>query len=160
MGLDQYLYRREYVSAYAFQKDTDKAIREANIYNEIIRNFGVERCEDSPHLTVEMCVGYWRKANAVHKWFCDLDGGRDECQEIEVPREKLVELRDLCKQVVREPAMAGDVLPPQEGFFFGSYEIDEWYMNDMKHTVTMLDKILSSTPEEGWSTSFTYRASW
>jgi hypothetical protein len=159
MGLDQYLYRREYVSAYSF-KQTDKAKREANIYNQIIKEFGVERCEDSPHLTVEMCVGYWRKANAIHKWFCDLDGGRDECQEIAVPREKLVELRDLCKQVVREPAMAGDVLPPQEGFFFGSYEIDEWYMNDMKHTVTMLNKILSSTPEEGWPTSFTYRASW
>jgi hypothetical protein len=159
MGLDMYLYRQEYVSAYAYKQDTDEGKRQANIFNEIIRNFGIERCEESPHLNVEICVAYWRKANAIHKWFCDLDGGRDECQNIYVTRANLVELRDLCKSIVLEPAIAEDVLPPQAGFFFGSYEIDDWYMQDMKHTVTVLDKILAATPEDSWTT-FIYRASW
>ena len=161
MGLDMYLYRREYVSAYSYKSDTAENQREAKIYNDVIDMFGVDRCDDSPHLEVQMCVGYWRKANAIHKWFCDLDGGRDECQEIPVSREKLVELRDLCNSVVLEPAMAADVLPTQSGFFFGSYGYDEWYMEDMKRTVKMLDKILASTEDtSSWSTSFVYRASW
>jgi hypothetical protein len=104
-------------------------------------------------------VAYWRKANAIHKWFCDLDGGRDECQNIYVNREKLVELRNLAASVILQPALAETALPPQQGFFFGSYEIDDWYMEDMKNTVNQLNEILESTPEDSW-TDFIYRASW
>lgn len=155
MGLDMYLYRREYLSNYSWGEDENRKQKFAAIADAI----GIEPCMDSPHIHVEVCVAYWRKANAIHKWFCDLDGGRDECQNIYVTRDRLVELRKLCADVVFEPAMASSVLPTQQGFFFGSYDYDEWYMDDMKNTITQLDKILESVPEDSF-TDFIYRASW
>ena len=155
MGLDMYLYRREYLSNYSFNKDA----AESDKFITIVDALGLQPSDQSPHINVEVCVAYWRKANQVHKWFCDLDGGRDECQSIYVTREKLVELRDLCASVISQPAMAADVLPTQPGFFFGSYDYDEWYMEDMKNTVSQLDKILESVPADSW-TDFIYRASW
>jgi hypothetical protein len=148
-----YLYRREYISGWDWNDDP----KEMKMYSDILEYTGAERCVGSPHAQVDICVAYWRKANAVHKWFCDLDGGRDECQSIYVTKENLIELRDLAKSVIEQPAMAGDVLPTQQGFFFGSYDYDEWYMEDMKNTVEQIDNVLSMSGE--WS-EFTYRASW
>ena len=153
MGLDMYLYRREYISGW----DWNDNPKEMKMYSDILEYTGAERCVGSPHAQVEICVAYWRKANAVHKWFCDLDGGRDECQSIYVTKENLIELRDLAKSVIEQPAMAGDVLPTQQGFFFGSYDYDEWYMEDMKLTIEQIDNVLAKSGE--WS-DFIYRASW
>jgi hypothetical protein len=47
-------------------------------------------------------VAYWRKANAIHKWFVEeCQGGVDECQMSDpISREKLTELRDLAQAVL------------------------------------------------------------
>jgi len=156
MGLDMYLYRRQYVSNYSWQEDTAKE----DMYNSIVNTLAIEPCSDAPHMNIEVCVAYWRKANAVHKWFCDLDGGKDECQSIYVTRENLVALRDLCNSVLFEPAMASSTLPTQGGFFFGSLDYDEWYLEDMRNTVDQIDKILQSTPSDDFAFDFIYRASW
>jgi hypothetical protein len=48
-----------------------------------------------------MEAAYWRKANAIHKWFVDhCQDGRDECQESYVERDKLKELLELCRRVL------------------------------------------------------------
>lgn len=45
---------------------------------------------------------YWRKANAIHKWFVDnVQYGEDDCGSYEVSVEQLLELRDACKKVIR-----------------------------------------------------------
>jgi hypothetical protein len=156
MGLDQYLYRREYLSNYSFGADNEK---EKAAFQTIADTLGIEPAEHSPHIHVEVCVAYWRKANAIHKWFCDLDGGRDECQSIYVNYDKLRELRDLCASIIEQPAMAASALPTQGGFFFGSTNYDEWYMDDMKNTVDQLDKVLAAVGPNTW-VDFIYRASW
>ena len=156
MGLDMYLYRKEYVSTFAWTQD-EKAVKEANLHSVIANHFNVD--PNMGGIYVDYCVAYWRKANAIHGWFVNLDGGRDECQPINVSLDQLKELRDLANSVVLTPAMAGDILPPQEGFFFGSSDIDEWYISDMKNTVDMLDKIISSVSPEDYPTFF-YQASW
>lgn len=48
-----------------------------------------------------------------------------------------------------------DPLRPTRGFFFGSYDKDEWYYNDLEETLTILNSALESP-----STDFTYQASW
>jgi hypothetical protein len=156
MGLDMYLYRRQYVSGHSWNTDIDKDFT----YKSLVNVLAIEPCKESPHMNIEVCVAYWRKANAIHKWFCDLDGGKDECQNIYVTRENLVELRDLCNSVLFEPALASSTLPTQRGFFFGSYDYDDWYMEDMRNTVDQLDKILESTPSDDFAFDFIYRASW
>ena len=156
MGLDMYLYRREYLSNYSWGSEHEK---KKDAFHAIADAVGIQPCKDAPHIHVEVCVAYWRKANAVHKWFCNLDGGKDECQNIYVTRGQLVELRNLCDSVLLQPAIGQDILPTQPGFFFGSYDYDEWYMEDIRKTITQLDKILNDVPEGTW-VDFIYRASW
>ena len=154
-----YLYRKEYVSTFAWNQD-ERAVKEANLYSVIANHFNVDpNTEGGIGVGIDICVAYWRKANAIHGWFVNLDGGKDECQPIYVSLDKLKELRELANSVVLTPAMAGDILPPQEGFFFGTSDIDEWYINDMKNTVEMLDKIISSVSPDEYPTFF-YQASW
>ena len=157
MGLDMYLYRKEYVSTFAWTQD-EKAVKEANLHSVIANHFNVD--PNMGGIYVDYCVAYWRKANAIHGWFVNtLAGGVDECQPIYVSLDKLIELRELANSVVLTPAMAGDILPTQSGFFFGSSDIDEWYISDMKKTVEMLDKVISSVSPDEYS-SFFYQASW
>lgn len=109
--------------------------------------------------TVTVQAAYWRKANEIHKWFVDnVQNGEDECQPHYVPREKLVELRDLCQQVLDDHSKAPELLPTQAGFFFGGTEYDSWYFQGVQDTVEMIDKALASFPEKDWD--FEYRSSW
>jgi len=41
---------------------------------------------------------------------------------------------------------AKTLLPRQEGFFFGSYEYDEYYWLDIQDTIEQLEKILNEIP--------------
>ena len=52
-------------------------------------------------------VAYWRKANAVHKWFVDhVQDGEDDCEyHREVTREDLEELRNICKELLENVVM-------------------------------------------------------
>lgn len=155
-----YLYARKYVSRFDY-------------YNgeRIERGDYTALCETAPAdltkygdftgIQIDYPVAYWRKANAIHGWFVkECAGGVDECQPIYVSRESLVTLRDLANQAAHQPAMAGNILPPTGGFFFGSYEIDEWYIQDMKYTVTALNHVLATIPADDWDWSFIYQASW
>lgn len=60
-----------------------------------------------PHEGVREHVGYWRKANAIHKWFVDhVQDGEDDCEyHHEVTKEVLEQLRDVCKTVLDSAVM-------------------------------------------------------
>ena len=112
----------------------------------------------APSVTVNVEVGYWRKANAIHNWFIqNCADGMDDCRPVYVEREQLEELRDLCNEALTHIHNAPALLPTTSGFFFGSTEYDEWYVEDLKGTVELLDRVLTNVPE-GWD--FYYRASW
>jgi hypothetical protein len=154
MGLDMYLTAKRYLWS-----DKDKEIAK-DINDAVGVEFNPEkRFVGSSMMVKEVSIDamYWRKANAIHGWFVEkCQGGRDECQETYVPREKLVELRDLCKSILDNPDAYGD-LEPTHGFFFGSYEKDEWYYQDLKNTVEGITNALS-LPEHKYE--FYYQASW
>ena len=161
MGLDMYLNARKYVSRYDYKGEDRVEIADFSALADMSGVEGLTKYYDFGGIEVSYPIAYWRKANAIHGWFVnECAGGVDECQPIYVPREKLAELRDLCKAAVSQPAMAGDILPPTPGFFFGGYEIDEWYMSDLQRTIEMLDHILSVIPDDSWDWSFVYQASW
>ena len=136
------------------------------------------------YINVQIEVAYWRKANAIHAWFVsETQGGVDDCRESDVSREQLAELKDIVDQllatvdlgepVTRESAfgeyqeypdatidtdLAMELLPPQAGFFFGSTDLDYWYIQDLQHTQKALDAILTNPALN--DADFTYRASW
>lgn len=60
-------------------------------------------------------------------------------------------------QIVADPRVAHELLPTAEGFFFGSSDYDQWYWQDLKDTVAIIDRCLAM-PEEEWD--FEYQSSW
>ncbi len=57
----------------------------------------------------------------------------------------------------KETKIAMELLPPMPGFFFGSYDIDEWYLKDLEETIEKLSEVLS-TRQKG--ERFYYHAWW
>jgi len=154
MGLDMYLSAKKYMSKYFDPTDTDKIKK----INEI---FNVDGEEDGDYGAQEVIfrVAYWRKANQIHQWFVDnCQDGVDECQETWLSRDQLRSLLDLCEKIIADPKLGEDLLPTQSGFFFGSTEYDEYYMQDVKYTVERLTKILNDTAFT--KCDFYYQSSW
>ena len=148
MGLDMYLTAKQYLSEY---NDQDKAIS-----TEIMRHFP-ELSEQNTVREVSVRVGYWRTANAIHKWFVEnVQDGEDNCHPYPVSRERLQELRDTCERVLAFRELATAQLPPASGFFFGSDEINEWYYRDLEETIKIIDACLA-LPDD-WSVE--YQSSW
>src|SRR3990167_8388434 len=108
MGLDMYLEAEKYVSGY------DHAIwSDRESFNSVLNAIGLSdfRCEECPSLRVSLHAAYWRKANAIHKWFVDnTQGGKDECQKSYVTREQLQKLVDDCKVILNTvETVEGDI---------------------------------------------------
>ena len=140
-----YLYARQF----AFN-----GFKNQDLYNKLVQEapFALDTA------SVQVQVAYWRKANQIHKWFVDhVQDGNDDCEEYRVTRDQLQLLLDNCKLVLMNKEEAKTLLPRQEGFFFGSYEYDEFYWYDIQDTIDQLEKILNEYPEE-WD--FQYQSSW
>ena len=154
MGLDMYLTAERYMSKYFDEADSAKITS----INEI---FDIQGEEDGDYgaQSVIFKVAYWRKANAIHQWFVDnVQDGVDECQKAFVSREQLQTLLDLCKEIVESPKKGSKVLPTANGFFFGSTEYDDYYIQDLQYTVERLEKILKDSALE--KCDFYYQSSW
>lgn len=110
-------------------------------------------------------VGYWRKANQIHNWFVEnIQDGVDDCNyHREVTEEDLMELLNACQivlrscdlvagednvEVVENSSVAEELLPTASGFFFGSYGYDEWYVEDLRNTIDIINKVLETTDFE------------
>lgn len=48
-------------------------------------------------------------------------------------------------KVIQDTSVAEELLPTQGGFFFGGTNYDEWYIDDLKHTIEIIEKILKET---------------
>lgn len=111
-------------------------------------------------------VYYWRKANAIHQWFVDnIQNGNDDCEDYRVTQKDLQILIDTLKEVYNslcnkemvtkkvqdgsieyeikvfkeeDLEVAKELLPTQEGFFFGGTEYDEYYFEQIKDTLNDL----------------------
>ena len=92
-------------------------------------------------------VGYWRKANAIHRWFVkNVQDGEDDCSyHREVTKEDLEKLAGDCREVLRNLDLAEDILPTTAGFFFGGTEYDEWYVRDLRTTIDIIEDVLKTT---------------
>lgn len=158
MGLDMYLTADVYVSRPDSAAKWHKHIPDG-AFDAVLGAIGaLDDVDDDDYsgVTVQVPVGYWRKANAIHGYFVEKHGGGvDECQRIEVTRDDVKALRDLAQTVLDDRGKADELLPPVGGFFFGSTEVDEGYEDDLKRTVEICDRALASK----WDT-FVYQASW
>ena len=156
MGLDMYLTKKTYVGGnYEFNKV------EGNVKLNVRGNDLPVRLDRLTYVIED--VGYWRKANQIHKWFVDnVQGGVDDCSKYTVEVEKLKELLKICKKVKKDHSLAEKLLPTQEGFFFGGTSYDEYYFYDIDTTIKILTpllKELKAQPEMIFS-YIEYQSSW
>ena len=152
MGLDSYLYKKNYVRQGEWVKPEFRTEVEVKTGGEIDKNIKPERIR---YIVEE--VAYWRKANQIHNWFVqNVQNGVDECQTSFVSRDNLEELLDVCSKVIADNSLAETLLPTGSGFFFGSTEYDEWYYKDVSNTIEYLTEILKEEDAD----EFEYYASW
>jgi len=101
---------------------------------------------------------YWRKANAIHGWFVhNVQNDVDQCQWARIRKSDIKKLIDACNYVLNGGEGWEDVLPPTQGFFFGSYGYDSDYVDDIEFTQKKLTELL-----ERWNPRkyYYYHSSW
>ena len=168
MGLDMHLYAEKHFmfrnlkSEFWKEEYKEEFTKENENVNKLMEIMDVGNLVDNPRTAytfVKVEVGYWRKANAIHKYFVDkCANGKDDCEEVYVYQENFEELMSICNQLLesKDTELAMKLLPTASGFFFGGVEYDEWYFKDLEHTRDILKKVLADKHDF----DYIYRASW
>ena len=142
MGLDMYLYRKSYVHS------GDYYIPEHR--EEVKMTRGGNEVDTSKVRYVVEEVGYWRKANHIHKWFVDnVQSGKDDCGEYYIKEDQLANLLETCKEVLKDKDRASKLLPTTSGFFFGTTDYDPQYFDDVQNTVNIIESLFEPDLDGG-----------
>lgn len=154
MGLDMYLYKKTFLF-------TGEWVREEKRCEVTVTEGGKPHPFIKPERIKEIVeeVGYWRKANQIHKWFVDnVQEGQDDCKEYAVDVEQLRDLLNICEDVLEDHSKAETLLPTGSGFFFGGTDYDEYYFEQIQNTYDILMSIMSA--EDYDVQSYIYQSSW
>ena len=161
MGLDQYLSAKKYVRKFDYSDMQNRITTQEYMDLIPMDTPDITQYGDFAGITVTYPVGYWRKANAIHNFFVKNVGEEiDNCQEMWVSRDILVELRRRCVDVLNADDMEEEAkevgLETVDGFFFGNTSYGDWYEDDLKLTIEICNKVLTLSSEY----TITYQASW
>ncbi len=133
------LSKKTYVKNWEHMKPEEKVQVKLSGNEKKIKGINIDKITN-----IEEEVMYWRKANAIHKWFVDnIQDGNDDCNEYIVPKSLLTQrLYTVVRDVLKNREMAETILPTTGGFFFGSTNYDYYYFNDLEYTKSVLEKIM------------------
>ena len=198
MGLDMYLTKKHYVKNWSHMDEKDRhqvLVMKGKPLDDgenliVPKTALVSETEVATEKVkyVEEEVAYWRKANQIHNWFVEnIQKGVDDCGSYWVPKEKLEELVDVCKQIlataqtnqpipdstgdwsewskliVENPDDLEDLLPTASGFFFGNTDYDGDYLYGIKETIEQIEPYLEKDSEDRYvygDSDFYYSSSW
>lgn len=146
MGLDMWLYAKKFIWD---EEDKELSGQLSELFKDTKLKIKV--------VTLEAM--YWRKANAIHRWFVqNVQEGSDDCRDYEVSREDLNKLFMIIDEILKDKSKARALLPTQNGFFFGSDEYDEYYFEDLEETHKKLEELLTNKALKDFY--FVYSSSW
>jgi len=149
MGLDMYLQRDIFIGA-------NYAHRNIVAQIDIKEDFKDVNIDTAKLSTITEMTGQWRKAHHIHQWFVtNVQDGIDNCERFFVTKEKLIELREVCKKALVNRSAAYKLLPIRENEEAGQAGYDEWYFGDTEETVRIIDEALERDVGQ-----FFYQASW
>lgn len=164
MGLDMYLEKCN-IRAWEYRHMDINDIKHDNKLYAELSPYIVKRGKYMVWESLFTEVGYWRKANAIHRWFVEnVQDGVDDCEMYVVEKEALETLLDVCKTVLDAQHkdefenIAMRWLPTQDGFFFGGTDYDNWYIADLEDTINIIEKVLAETDFD--NEVITYQSSW
>ena len=183
MGLDMYLSKKTYVKQWEHQTPENRysvSVKKGGKTCKEIKSRRISHIEEE--------IAYWRKANQIHGWFVNNTAEITPDIRYNVTREDLENLLDTCKKVLKllnkskkstKQVKSGwdsdgviyddvevydnvdeimELLPPTQGFFFGSDDIDEWYKENIISTIKVLEDELKD--ENNLYSDYEYYASW
>lgn len=90
---------------------------------------------------------YFRKVNFIFAYFENNGSMVDEYYAI-TDKETIEELINRCEKVLANHELAQDLLPTQNGFFFGSTSYDKWYFYDVKDCLKQMKKFVKGLTDE------------
>jgi len=187
MGLDQYLEKRTFVGAeYEYRNVTGtiditaegkhipidfkrvSSINERVAYwrkANAIHQWFVDNVQDG----VDDCKEYYVDKEKLQEL---LDLVTDTIKSLKDSPKKTIQIETGAKsdgkgnfettygdlEVFKDTSVAEDLLPVSEGFFFGSYEYDEYYLEDLEYTKKVCEEIMREP--ESWEVSYYYESSW
>jgi hypothetical protein len=139
-------------------EDTDSLLITFKGWDEADNNNPIEliTIDKDDIKSIHYTYAYWRKANQIHNWFVqNIQGGQDDQEDYTVLGSQLLELVDICKEVLskRDENFSKENLPTVDGFFFGSTSYDEYYYTDLEETI---EKLKDVQPND----EYTYGSSW
>jgi hypothetical protein len=158
MGLDMYLEAEKYISGYVGAQERDQVL--------VALDSGYPPLAENSFATVSVKVAYWRKANAIHRWFVDnVQDGEDDCRRSHVSLDQLRELVGLCETLLgkKDPELAEEYLPTEIGIFYGDTEYGDYYWDSLQETVDQVKPLLmwvDGEPHRSGDWEFSYRSSW
>lgn len=158
MGLDMYIYKtkktghsvKELTKLDNNPKEDDPAIAE---FLPLYTPF-----ESMPdYKSIFKQVAYWRKFNALHQWFVThVQLGIDNCGLYELDQDVLRSCHDTLEEAFYKKNHY--ILPPTQGFFWGSTEIDDYYWNNVEEAIQTISSLIDNTD---WATErLFYQSSW
>ena len=156
-----YANKKHYVRNYEHTKDECR--HTITIEWPYAKNIDISKIE-----SIEETSMYWRKANAIHKWFVDnVQDWKDDCRTYEFDGDILDELSDIINKIINwskiedwkvivNPELAHALLPTSRWFFFGGTEYDEYYIQTLQDTKVRIDWLKVDGTVQG---NYTYRSS-
>lgn len=175
-----YLSKKTYVKKWSHQKPEE-------VFDVTVTRGDSSYSIDSSRVSyVTEELMYWRKANQIHGWFCSNCTEIQDEVLYSVTLTNLEVLLETCKSVLQvietspkkiKQVVGGwkdgeqymidveeynnelieKILPPTQGFFYGSSNIDEYYKEAIVFTIEFLEKELPNCNEDH---EFEYHASW
>lgn len=141
MGLDQWITARAWV----------KKEERIMFFNTRLEGLDIKE--------VVIDIIEWRKCNWFHGWFMSHAGHVfNEGERIHVEKEHLENLITTINKVLKNKKLAKELLPCQEGFFFGGQDYDEYYFGSLKGAKEILTTFLNKPIAN--DCDFEYHASW
>lgn len=181
MGLDMYLYRRKYVKNWEHNPDRKWSIsvklngkeqKDSLPVSYVVYDAGYWRKANAIHnWFIQNCAGGDHDRTTMYVGEEQLKELRDLCQKVVdtavvkkgkvyvgtrwTPEKGEEKMYEDGTTIVNAGEIA-ELLPTQSGFFFGSTDYDQWYLDDVKETISIIDKALENTEH----CEFEYYASW
>lgn len=187
MGLDMYLKRRKYIGANWEHRKVKGTIYITQNDKEIPIDF------NKVSYIEELVGDWRKANAIHNWFVINCQDGEDDCRDAYVELNQLEELLKICKKIKKIAIIKKgqrlakvyedgeiiekmvdyeyidnkddieELLPTTDGFFFGSTDYDEWYMNDINYTIKLLTQLLKEEKEynkNGFYSDFYYHSSW
>lgn len=186
MGLDQSLYKEKYVPGW-IEKDKLKVSVERGDKEVLVENGldgvsvkwqvaywrkcnqihkwfvdncgeGEDNCRAYP-VDIEQLRELLKLCEKVKKSCKLVDHGEIESHEF---KDGKIIKKNVPYKIIEDSSVAEELLPTESGFFFGSTDYDEYYMDDIDLTIKQLTEIIKEydADTDKAYTDFWYQASW